>query len=632
MTMLPPSPASPTFRAHDGLTTTDRIVGNGILLRLGVWFGLSAAVLGGCGEDETQGGDVGVTDTAASDSSGNNPGGVPDITDDSANVLDGADLADTEEELENWGIPTNPNEGEFGWPCEDNSVCYSGFCVESQVGKICTDACIEECPPSWACSQVTNTGGDTTYICKPHYLHLCNPCETHTDCSDSAVLSNALCIDYGAIGKFCGGDCSGNFPCPAGYDCMEVESPTGPPAKQCVKKNATCPCTPAAVAKNLVTTCNATNEFGVCYGKRWCTPDGLTDCDASVPAVEICDTKDNNCNGKIDDMTVAEICDIKNEHGVCKGEVDCVGGIANCLGPSAAPEICDGLDNDCDGNADEDFGDADGDKKADCLDEDDDNDGILDAADNCPLHANPTQEDFDGDGKGDACDGDDDNDGVVDESDCNPNDGKVYPGAQELCDGLDNNCNGIADDGLCYDGNPCTNDVCDPANGCVYAPFAGPCDDGSACTTGDKCVEGACKGDQKNCSDGNPCTSDLCGVSQGCYNVNADGTPCEDGNQCTVNDSCQNAVCKSGPLAACNDGNECTKDSCNPAQGCIHDAAGLNGAPCDDDDACSIESKCSGGQCSKTKSYDCGPYAKQQGCFLATCVDGGFLGAVCFCI
>jgi hypothetical protein len=49
--------------------------------------------------------------------------------------------------------------------------------------------------------------------------------------------------------------------------------------------------------------------------------------------------------------------------------------------------------------------DSDGDGQGDACDPDDDNDTILDGADNCPLAANLTQADTDGDGKGDACDG-----------------------------------------------------------------------------------------------------------------------------------------------------------------------------------------------------------------------------------
>lgn len=50
-------------------------------------------------------------------------------------------------------------------------------------------------------------------------------------------------------------------------------------------------------------------------------------------------------------------------------------------------------------------------------DEDDDNDGVLDVADNCPVTPNPEQEDNDEDGIGDACDPDDDNDGIPDTED-----------------------------------------------------------------------------------------------------------------------------------------------------------------------------------------------------------------------
>lgn len=65
---------------------------------------------------------------------------------------------------------------------------------------------------------------------------------------------------------------------------------------------------------------------------------------------------------------------------------------------------CDGLDNDCDGVADESHPDSDGDGTADCADIDVDGDGADDVADNCPNVSNPDQEDGDDDGQGDACD------------------------------------------------------------------------------------------------------------------------------------------------------------------------------------------------------------------------------------
>lgn len=57
-----------------------------------------------------------------------------------------------------------------------------------------------------------------------------------------------------------------------------------------------------------------------------------------------------------------------------------------------------------------------------------------------------TQTDSDSDGQGDACDDDDDNDGVLDINDCEPLNPGVNQYAMEVCDGVDNNCNGLVDD------------------------------------------------------------------------------------------------------------------------------------------------------------------------------------------
>jgi len=81
------------------------------------------------------------------------------------------------------------------------------------------------------------------------------------------------------------------------------------------------------------------------------------------------------------------------------------------------PEVCDGQDNDCDGEIDEGFsreetGDQDRDGTINCLDTDDDGDDIDDDDDNCPIWPNPEQEDTDGDGTGDHCDSDADGDGI----------------------------------------------------------------------------------------------------------------------------------------------------------------------------------------------------------------------------
>ena len=92
-------------------------------------------------------------------------------------------------------------------------------------------------------------------------------------------------------------------------------------------------------------------------------------------------------------------------------------------------------------------------------------DGVDDARDNCPSVPNPDQSDLDDDGLGDDCDrcpegGSDqdlDVDGVVDcDGDCDDQDPRRRPGARELCDGIDNDCNDRIDEAFERLGDECS--------------------------------------------------------------------------------------------------------------------------------------------------------------------------------
>jgi formylglycine-generating enzyme required for sulfatase activity len=167
---------------------------------------------------------------------------------------------------------------ELGTPCGTDGECASGECFTLAGGDaagLCSDVCVEadECAEGFDCTLVMLEGAEAEGRCLP--------------------------VDYCADGD---GDAFG-----VGSGCRGVD----------------------------------------------CNDDDFT---VNLDAVDVCDSVDNDCDGIADDNIagLGEGCSTGSEGLCAPGRTQCVGGEVRCIAfASPVDEVCDGRDNDCDGSADE---------------------------------------------------------------------------------------------------------------------------------------------------------------------------------------------------------------------------------------------------------------------------------------
>ena len=308
------------------------------------------------------------------------------------------------------------------------------------------------------------------------------------------------------------------------------------------------------------------------YGDDWLTQDACAqptgfvtntdDCDdlngdSYLGADETCDGADNDCDGDIDEgvqhtwyadadgdgygdsTSTSDACNLPP--GYTSNGDDC-----DDADPSAHPgsfEVCDTVDNDCDGSIDED-----------------------DA-----INASAWYADTDGDGYGDAtsittsCSLPSGH--VGNNADCNDGNAGISPSANETCDSVDNDCDGTTDEDDAIDagtwyadadadghGNPnSTTNACAQPGG--YVPSSDDCDDGTSSI--------------------NPSATETWydGVDQDCDGRDDD----QDGDSLLLADDCNDTDATSTAIA---DDADCdgslTADDCNDSDAAVYpDANGV---------------------------------------------------------
>jgi hypothetical protein len=227
-----------------------------------------------------------------------------------------------------------------------------------------------------------------------------------------------------------------------------------------------------------------TDEGECALGTQTCTAAGIYgDCEgATGPITEMCNGLDDDCDGVDDNGNPGGGAVCGTDTGECvAGVVMCVGGDVLCTGSTGPqPETCNGLDDDCSNGVDE------GVRTTYYRDQDGDNRG----APGMTMQACAMPVGY-----------------VTTSNDCNDMCNVCWTGAAETCDGLDNNCTGFTDEGVTTrfyadadgdtHGNPAAfMDACGVPDG--YVVNQNDCDD-----TCDVCWTNnaeACDAEDNNCS------------------------------------------------------------------------------------------------------------------------------------
>jgi len=265
-----------------------------------------------------------------------------------------------------------------------------------------------------------------------------NDCDGKLDCADSDCSDAIECVD------------SDRDSYPASIDCDDNNPNIHPGAVElCNNIDDNCN---DVVDESLSRECGK-SSVGICrLGTEVCRSGAWQGCDAVLPGRESCNGLDDDCNGQVDEgcsCTDGERQRCGSDVGACKyGSQLCVKGNWSLCTGGIIPksEICNnGVDDDCDGNIDE-----------DCVTQIPVSQPVVvqntsvkpqvvsNVSNISPVIQKPKAEipvciDRDGDTYGNNC---------SKGADCDDDDASIHPGAVEICNNLDDDCNGFIDENM----------------------------------------------------------------------------------------------------------------------------------------------------------------------------------------
>ena len=391
---------------------------------------------------------------------------------------------------------------------------------------------------SCVCAPITRSCGQGTCLGLETCDYSANP--THYSGCSAAPACNGNGPDCGICDgndNDCDGVCDGFT-----IACSNRLLPNGPgtdnpgdPTNHPIPENA---CRPGQMT--CPQSCAGTNSFGACTGEvQGCNPSA----DPSIHC-DLCNGVDDDCDNQIDEDFTPTACS-----GSCgAGTTQCIAGVVSCNAVQGNVDAtCDNIDDDCDGRFDEDW--------------------VCDATPGCVGPQCCTC------GTGTTCERTQCVNGV-------PTCVASQPIAIESCNCNDDDCDGKVDEGaLCGPGASCVN--CQCAFSCSSGEF--PCPSGKKCSANNFCINDPCFG--VTCPDVN-------GHKQTCVDAGNNASACVD--------LCAVTTCPV-PLACYPSTGECRPDDCSTypercsqAQNCINGACVDN--PCRDV-TCPPDQYCAAGQC-----------------------------------